>query len=168
MAFNEQFSITPSSDPSAIILTDTSSGSDPNLTERTITLFKADGTLFGTFNWPLATNPITIKPLNIDYALNVVVQANSSNPLGSPSTYTFNIPYSFAGYAKQLFYQTTQKLISNPALRRSQTFISNKFLLKLLIVSAEDAISYAQDLNSAQTCLNLAKQMIDNQAYYFA
>lgn len=76
MAFNGSFQISQTSDVTSFIITDNSTGSDPNLTGRTISLFLADGSLLGgsTIDWPIGEGSIkTISLLTRDYSLNIKV-----------------------------------------------------------------------------------------------
>src|SRR4030081_535020 len=100
MAFNGNISAVQGSDISSILFTDTSTGTDANLTGRTIYLYKIDNTLLTgvSIPWPLSDGSTkTISVLPRDYSLSIVVTWQSSAPLGSPSTYTITAIKTFTG-----------------------------------------------------------------------
>lgn len=168
MAFNGAFTIAVTSDPSTFVLTDTSVGSDTNLTGRTVYLYQASSQLLvSAISWPLANNTININVLDKDYALNVVVDWQSSSPLPSPSTYSYSLIYAFIGYAMQFLYQLTQNQTSQPAIIDDKDYYYNKGVLITEMDSAINAISPGGDLFAAQSCINRYQLLINNQTYFF-
>src|SRR5687767_11906231 len=100
MAYNAAFTISSLIIPGSFVLTDTSTGSDPAITGRTIELRQADGTLLtgAVIPFPLsAGNSITLNVLDIDYDLLITMNVQSSNPLPPSSTYTAEGDYLFVG-----------------------------------------------------------------------
>ena len=88
MAFNSAFTVTSLIVPGDIVLNDTSTGSDSNLTGRTISLFQSDGSLLtgGTIDFPLSSgSSITLDVLDVDACLLILITWQSSSPLPSPS-----------------------------------------------------------------------------------
>lgn len=169
MAFTANFSISQTADVQSFIITDTSAGSDPNLTGRTISLFLADGSLLGgsVIPWPLADGNIkTIDLLQRDYSINITVNWQSSSPLPSPSTYTKSALYTFVGNSVEFEYGVIQQLAANPNLASDTLFYDSLGKLQTLIDSAETAGSF-DDQSNSQFMLDLAYNLIRNEANYF-
>lgn len=168
MAFNSDFTIAVSSDVSAIILADSSTGSDPDLTGRTINLYKSDGTLLtGSIDWPIAESSITINPLFQDFALNIVVIWTSSSPLPPPSTYTKSYIYSFVGYGQQYANTLLEFLATNQQMVNDQGWYLNFMTLLLEIQNAQNAISIGANLGNAQAAITRYQKLITNKSFYF-
>lgn len=168
MAFNCNFTISVSSDPSAIILVDTSVGSDPNLTGRTIYLYKSDGTLLvPAIPWAIANSTITINPLSQDYALNIVVVWASSSPLVPPSTYTASQIYAFVGYGQQYSNTLLEFLATNQQMVNDQGWYLNFMTLLLEIQNAQNAINIGQNLGNAQAAITRYQKLLTNANFYF-
>lgn len=168
MAFNSDFTIAVSSDPSAIILSEASTGSDPNLTDRTINIYKSDGSqLVASIDWPIAQSSITINPLTKDYALNIVVLWTSSMPLPPPSTYTQSHIYAFVGYGQQYSNTLLEFLATNQQLVNDQGWYSNFSILLLEIQNAQNAINVGANLGNAQAAILRYQKLITNKNLYF-
>lgn len=169
MAFNGNFSISQSSDVTTFIITDTSAGSDPNLTNRVISLILADGSLLGgtTIPWALGEGSIkTISLLQRDYSINIKVDWISSSPLPSPSTYTKSALYTFEGNTVQFIYGVIQQLAASPNLANDTTYYDSLSKLQTFIDSATIAGSF-DDQSNAQFQLDLAYNLIRNESNYF-
>lgn len=169
MAYNLDFSVSQTSDVNAFLITDTSTGSDPNLTGRTISLTLADGSLLGgsTISWPIGEGSTkTISLLSRDYSINITVTAQSSSPLPSPSTYTKTALYTFVGNSMTFIYSLIQQLAALPALNNDTSFYEYLSKLQTEVDSAEIAGSY-DDQAAAQSCLDRAYYIIQNQANFF-
>lgn len=173
MSFNGNYSVTLGPTPLGFILTDTSSGSDPNLTDRRVTLYLSDGTTLVPLNngtpyidWPIGNGPLTISLLTKDYSININVQWISSAPLSSPSTYTLSQLYTFTGNLQQFDYGLTQMMAANKLLAQDGNFLNNKELLQLYIENAINATLYNDQFN-AQDNLNAAYELQLNQNVNF-
>lgn len=107
-----------------LVFTDTSVGSDTNITDRQIRTYNAAGNLvlpagntLGYIDWPLPlATPLTVNLLPNDMALAITVNWLSSSPIGG-STYVATILYGFTGYSDAFMYQLIENLSANPALR---------------------------------------------------
>lgn len=176
MAFNANFSITPPGvDTTTFSLTDTSTGSDTNLTDRRIFLVQSNG---NNLNFPNATTPYIDWPLSagatitltgilpIDYSLNIVVNWISSAPLAPPSTYTQNTLYTFTSNIMLFYYSLTELASANPPLINDNNYFPNKQKLKVYIEDAIDATQYNNQF-SAQLALNGAYNMQLNRNTLF-
>lgn len=169
MSFNGNFSISQTSDIQSFIITDTSSGSDVNLTNRVISLFLADGSLLGgsTINWPIGEGANkTISLLIRDYSINVKVDWISSSPLPTPSTYSLTSLFTFVGNSQTFVYSLIQQLAALPALNNDTTYFEYLSQLQTEIDSATTAGSYG-DIAAAQACLDRSYFIILNQANFF-
>lgn len=169
MAFNGNFSVSQTSNVQEFLINDTSSGSDANLTGRTISLFLADGSLLGgsTINWPIGEGSTkTISLLTRDYSINIKVDWASSSPLPSPSTYTLTELYTFSGNTNTFIYSLVQQLAALPTLNNDTTFYQYLSQLQTDVDGAVTAGSY-DDQAGAQSCLDRCFYIIQNQANFF-
>jgi hypothetical protein len=169
MAFNGHYVVSQTANIQEFIITDDSTGSDVNLTGRTISLFLADGSLLGgaTIDWPLAEGATkTIDLLARDYSISIKVDWASSAPLPSPSTYTLTELFTFSGNSNTFIYSLVQQLAALPSLNNDTTFYQYLSQLQTEVDSAVIAGSY-DDQGAAQSCLDRAYAIIINQANYF-
>lgn len=157
--------------PSTISFTDTSTGSDVAITKRRIYLLQANGTYLvpsgvttNYVDWALANSSISLDVLSKDSALTVTVEWLGTN---NTVLYTKTLSFGFTAYNETFYYGLTQDLVANPSLYASQDWFLNKMKLRVYIDSGNQAISFASDIYSAQTCFDLATQMQTNQNYYF-
>lgn len=165
MSFVPSFTITPSSNPAAFTVQDTSVGSDGLITGRTITLYNVDNSVFGTFDFPLSAGAsIALTPLTQDVALNVQVTWNN---VSGAAIYTSTQIYAFTEYGEQFLYQLTQTQTSNPGIIRDFNYYMNKMILIVELSSANNAINTGQDVYSAQGCINRYNYLIANQSFNF-
>lgn len=167
MSFNSNFSISVTSDPSQITLTDTSTGSDVNLTGRTISIFKTDNSLLYTGAWPTSQSSITINPLDKDYALNISVVWASSSPLPPPSTYTKAIIYPFVGYGQQYSNTLLQFLATNQQMVNDHSWYMNFTILLLEIQNAQNAINVGANLGNSQAAILRYQLLLNNANDFF-
>lgn len=157
--------------PSQFIITDTSTGSDPGITERRVYLYTASNTTLvnsGTTTaytlWPIASSTITMDVLTRDMGLLVVVQWLT----GTTVTYTYSNSYDFDAYTNVFGYNlTVTKQLSNPQIINATNYFSNKSLLYELIDDADIAISVGEDIAKAQLALDQAYNLQINSNLYF-
>lgn len=169
MAFNGAFTVSSLIVPGSFTITDTSTGSDSNLTGRTISLFQADGTLLGgdTVNFPLSSgSSITLNVLNVDLCLLILLTWQSSSPLPSPSTYSSSGLFLFRGYSLQFLDQQIGAIQSNPNILSNTNFQDSLNLLHNEINNAIQAASNGQQV-SAQRALSSIQNLIVKQNFYF-
>lgn len=174
MAFEGNFVVAQLS-PSTIQLTDTSTGSDTNLTSRYIYLYTYNnstivpsGTTTAYIVWDINDTEITLDDiLDTDYCLNITVVWNSSSP--DPSgTYTKNNAYCFKDYNEEFMLALVSETnVALPAIVNSNSFVYNWMQMRLYVEEAKEAIDNASDVMNGQLLLNLANNMRDNQNYYF-
>lgn len=160
-----------SGDPSLLLFTDTSVGSDVSVTKRRIFLLQANGTYLvpsgvttDYIDWALADATKSVDVLTQDTALQITVQWLSSTNV---VLYTVTTAFGFSAYGETFYYNLTQLQQANPQIINATTFYTAKMMLRVELDSAAQAISFAGDINSAQQCFNRANNFITNQNYYF-
>lgn len=160
--------------PSVIVVTDTSTGSDPAVTSRRVYLQDYEGNYVVpsgvTTNyvpWPISSPSISINCLTQDSALQVTVQwLNSSSAV----LYTSSSLKGFTLYNETFYYSLTQaqSMISNPSyIVQDTNYYDNKMKLRLFIDSGNQAISLGNDISSAQVCYDAATYIVSNQQNFF-
>lgn len=169
MPLTPSFSVSVTADPSAVVITDTSTGSDGAVVGRKINIYDVSNTLFGNSpydfpNFP-GTTSITINPLTKDKALQIVLTwvSNTGAPLYGPISQI----YVFTGYAEQFFSGLTRSQASTPSIVADQQFYQNKSTLRVLIDSANLAISNMQSIGNAQNCIELYTPFLQNPNLFF-
>ncbi len=172
MPLTQNFSATQIlGEPSEIVLTDTSTGSDVLVTSRRVYIQTADGSYLvedGTTTdyevWSIADTSIILDVLPKDYAVLITVQwLNASDAV----LYSKSGKSGFTMYNDTFDYGLTQMLAANPLLINDNAYQSNKFLLQTYISSGDEALSYAGDLYSAQQCYDKATNLRLNSQYYY-
>ena len=128
MAYSGDFTASQGANISNIILTDTSTGSDPSLTGRTVYLYQTSNALLGgvTFDWPLSSgSTLTISNILVpwDFSLNIVVTWQSSSPIPG-STYSKNHIATFTGNSNTFAYSLLQQISSNQAITRNTNYLN--------------------------------------------
>lgn len=172
MPFVANFAATqPVGEPSVITLTDTSTGSDGAITQRRVYLRTADGSFLTPANnptdyieWAYADSTIDIDVLDIDYALDVIVEWLN---VGNAVLYDKTSPDMFTSYNEDFDYGLTQQLTGNPMLINDNKFFLEKSNLRTFLDSATQAFTRASDQYGAQRCLDYATNLRVNSQYYF-
>lgn len=169
MSFTANYSVSQGLDPANFSITDTSTGSDPNLTGRTIYLYQADNSLLGgtAIDWPLSMGTsISINGLlNWDYSLNGVVVWTSSSPIPG-STYVKAQVITFTDNSNEFAYNLVQQIASNQGITRDTNYLYNLALVNSDILNA-DRCDFYGDQGNAQQCLNRIYNFYINRNYYF-
>ena len=165
------------SNPSLIVFTDTSTGTDSSITVRYVYMQKSDGTYLvesgNTTNYelfPLATgNTISYDVLDKDYALTITVEWGSvTSTIGDfVVLHSKTVDYGFSTYAKIYDVKLSKAQVSSPSLLDGDNWLSTKFALTTYIRAADDAISLGAGITIAQLSLNKAKFIIDNPKLVF-
>ena len=164
---SSQFSGTPS----IITLNDTSTGSDVTIASRRVYLLQANGTFLvpaGTTTdyvvWDLVDTSIDLDVLSQDSALSITVQwMSSTNTVVTSKT----ISFAFTAYNETFYYGLTESQVANSNLSASTNWYQTKLVLRVEIDSADQAITFASDIYSAQAALNRATYISTNQALFF-
>ena len=157
--------------PSVITLTDTSTGSDVTIASRRVYLLQANGTFLvpaGTTTdyivWDLVDTSIDLDVLSQDTALSITVQWMS----GIQTVVTSKtISFAFTAYNETFYYGLTESQVANSNLSASTNWYQTKLVLRVELDSADQAITFASDIYSAQAALNRATYISTNQSYFF-
>lgn len=169
MAFSGDFSVSQGIDVLSFSLSDTSTGSDPALTGRTISLRLVDNQLLGdsTILWPLSDGSTKLISglLLRDFSLNIGVTWESSSPIPG-SSYSKNHIVTFTGNSNQFAYGLLQQIAANQALTNDNGFLDNLFLVNSDIQNAGRA-TYFLDQGNAQAALDRIYYKIVNQNLFF-
>lgn len=162
-----------SGSPQTATFSDTSTGSDSDITQRRIYLLQADGDYLvpdgvttDYVEWALANSSISLDVLSQDTALSVTVQWLDVN---DDVLYDKTIAFGFDAFGQNFFYSLSdgQVPITNPPVALSQDYYQNKLQFLCYLKSAEQAITYASDIQKAQTCYDLDQWMQNNSADLF-
>jgi hypothetical protein len=174
MAFDGNFSVVQTS-VTSFIITDTSTGSDANLTGRRVYLYLSDGSTLTApgsstnyIDWPIADGAtITISLLTTDLAINIRVDWISSDP-DPAGTYTKTTPTAFSFYNKTFLYGLSQEQqAALPTIITRNGFIANKLQMWGYVLEAINCIEVAGDIGNSQACLNSANNMRNHSNQYF-
>lgn len=169
MAYNGDFVATQGVDATSFSLEDTSTGSDSNLTGRTITLALVDGSGLGAspVSWPLgegSTKTLT-GYLPKDYSVNITVTWTSSSPIPG-SSYTKTALYTFTGNTNNFIYGIVQDLAAQQNLSNDVEFYNSLGRIQTEVDSAVIATTYG-DQFSAQAALDRAYNIITHENFFF-
>lgn len=178
MSFTGNFTAVQQPNLNSLLFTDVSSGgTDANIFDRQITLFKIDGTTLvpsgvstAYIDWPIIISggigdTLTINVLPKDYSLLILVNWFSSAPIGG-ATYTKQTLYTFLGYTNAGAYRLIQDVSAQPSKLNDTNYYSNLGKLFTCIDSANQAQTYG-DQNAAQQNIDRAYQFLTNQNLYF-
>ena len=157
--------------PSVITLTDTSTGSDVTIAKRRVYLLQANGTFLvpagnttDYIQWDLVDTSVSIDVLSQDSALSITVQwLSSTNTVVTAKT----ISFAFTAYNETFYYGLTESQVANSNLTASTNWYQTKLVLRVEIDSADQAITFASDIYSAQAALNRATFISTNQSFFF-
>jgi hypothetical protein len=157
--------------PSVITLTDTSTGSDVTIASRRVYLLQANGTFLvpagnttDYIEWDLVDTSVSIDVLSQDSALSITVQWVSG--LGTVVT-SKTTSFAFTAYNETFYYGLTESQVANSNLTASTNWYQTKLVLRVEIDSADQAITFASDIYSAQAALNRATYISTNQSFFF-
>jgi hypothetical protein len=81
--------------------------------------------------------------------------------------YTVSNLFCFTLYGEQFLYQLTQAQAGNPALLLDNNWYGNKMKVRVLIDSANNAVSFGSDQAGSQSCLDAESYIIQNQSLFF-
>lgn len=169
MAFSGDFSVSQGLDVQSFTINDTSTGSDPNLTGRTVSLFLISNQLLGgsVIPWPLSdgSSKLISGLLLRDYSLNIVVDWASSSPIPG-STYSKAHVATFIGNSNEFAYGLLQQIAANQSITNDNGFLMNLALINSDIQNAGRANFYS-DQGSAQSALDRIYYFIVNQNFFF-
>jgi hypothetical protein len=179
MAFTGAFEVTQSqSDPSSITLTDTSTGTDSNITTRRIYVIKYDqtylvteGTTTDYMEWPIEDgigDTITLTEIfDKDYAVEILVEWVTS-VVDPDNTYTAENLFDFEGYGMQFLGRlTTEDSARYPKIVNDVNYRLNKLQFYDYMIQARIAVGLIQDISKGQLNLDEAYKMRLKESIYF-
>jgi hypothetical protein len=157
--------------PNIIVLTDTSSGSDGNVTSRRVYLRDAynnnvlpDGTVTDYVEWDIGESSINIDCLTKDMALNITVEWIDANDVALYSKLVFS---GFTSYNEDFLYQLAGFLAVNYKRTADADFVTQMFKLRNYVDSGDQAVIRGGDIAKAQACYDIATNIRENSAYFF-
>lgn len=172
MPYSQNFTVSQTSaNPAFVIITDTSTGSDPAIDSRRIYITDSNGnpvvpsgTTTSYILWDLIDNPISLDLLTQDMALNIRVDwLDSTNTV----LYTLNNNYCLSEFNKQFLYYLIQLQSLTYNIIQDNNYWGNVGILWTNIIGAINAVEIGNDITASQACLNRATYMAQNQDYYF-
>lgn len=157
--------------PNLVLITDTSTGSDGDITQRRVFVQTATGTYLvstGTTTdytqWSYSDASISLDILSTDQAVSITVQwLDVSNAV----LYTLTQLYCLAEYNKTFFYYLIQQQALTPSIIQDANYFSNMATLWMNITGAIQAVEIGADISASQNCLDRATYMQNNQQDFF-
>lgn len=173
MSFVPNFTLNNiSGEPSIILVTDTSTGSDAAIRAYRLYLLKSDGTYLvpsGTvtdyIQWLVGSLTHQIDCLSKDFALIPTLKWINVN--GSVLYSKTLDVQGFTLWNETFDYYTTQMLTANGALINDNNFWNNKSTVRTYIDAGDKAILNAADQDAAQLCYDEATKLRVGSQYYF-
>lgn len=164
MPITATITISQGSDKTKFTITD-ATASEPNLTGRSIIIYKSDGTVYrqplqvtDTIDFPYPATSIDILGLDKDLALSAVMTITSSAPVGG-SVYSVTSKFALTGYTVTEQRERWKRIAENPRLENNVLYTND---LYRLLVEADNAVTAAaaNDITSAQLALDRADKLI--------
>lgn len=163
MAITANFTITQGTDVTKLTLTDTTNYSGGelvgNMTARSVSLYKSDGTLLGTYAFSGSDLTKVVTGLTKDLALSGVLTLMPASVVGG-STYTKAVFAAIIGYSMTAFYQRHNKMALDTRLERNRDYVTDNYKILMEVQAAQQAC-VGEDTVSAQYCLDRVKKIID-------
>mgnify|MGYP006921389515 CR=1 FL=1 len=157
--------------PSVVTITAVVTGTDSNVTQRRVYLQTNSGEFLvptgvsTEYNeWSISGASVDIDCLDKDYGLRVVVEWLDVSDVVLYDDEQF---VGLTLYNESFDYLTTQLMASNKLLINDNNFWKNKSKLRTLIDAGNNAISFASDLDNAQSCYDGATALRDGSQYLF-
>lgn len=172
MAFSPAFTIAQSAlNPALVVATDTSTGSDVNITQRRIYVQQGNGTYLvptGTSTdytaWAYASSSISLNILTVDIGAAITVDW-----LDVSNVVLYSLPQEFplSYFNKNFFYFLIQQQALSPGIIQDATYFSNLSAYWMNITGGIQAITIGADIAASQNCFDRATEMMQNPAKYF-
>lgn len=160
--------------PSIITVIDESTGSDASVTQRRVYLVNSegeyvvpDGTTTDYVQWAYADSEIDINCLDFDSALDITVQWLDVNNV---VLYSKTLLKGFTLYNNTFLYSLTQAEASQstpPNILQDTQYLQNKAALQIYIDSGNQAITYGDDITSAQNMYDAASYLVENENFFY-
>lgn len=157
--------------PNIVILADTSTGSDSDITSRKVYITDdegnfvvPDGTTTDYIVWPYSDTTISLNILQYDMALSIRV--DWLNDAGEV-LYSLANQFCFALFNKQFYYQLVEQQGLTPRIVQDTVYFFNVATFWSLVTGAINAVEVNNDITASQECLDAATNMRENQDTYF-
>ena len=170
---NPNFTASQTLGNGAIInLQDTSTGSDVLVVSRNVYITTASGTYLvpagnaspTAIIWAIINTSISLNVLSTDTACYIQVDwVDVSNV----ARYTVKQLYCFTNFGETFLYSLTQSQAAQPSLLLDTNYLSNKFLVRVYIDSANNAVAYGGDISASSNCIDIYTYIISNQSFFF-
>lgn len=156
---------------STVTITAVVTGTDAAVTQRRVYLqtnrgefLVPSGTSTEYTQWIISASSVDIDCLDKDYGLRILVQWLSVTNVVLYDSEQF---VGLTLYNESFDYLTTQLMASNKLLINDNNFWPNKSKLRTLIDAGNNAISFASDLDNAQSCYDDATDLRVGSQYLF-
>lgn len=157
--------------PGTVVITDTSTGEDANITQRAVYLRNSkgqfvvpEGTTTDYILWDIDDTSIDIDVLTKDMALTVIVQWLDVTDV---VLYDKTLLSCLSAYSVQFDYGLISALAQNFKRTTDMRFDEMRFQLRLHVDDANQAVTLGGDIVSAQASLDLATNIRLGAPYYF-
>lgn len=150
--------------PNLVTFTDNSSGSDGTITNRKITVTKADGTVIADgvdWSYAIPSTQLDLLTESTSPTITVTWLAGSTVVYTYTNTYCFNL-YDYVFALGKLADQT-----GSPGVLQDTRYYDSFLQFITNLWNAESAISVGGDIYSSQGALNRNQNMINNESMYF-
>jgi hypothetical protein len=169
MSLNPSFTIgNNASIQSQFLVTDTSTGSDPAITNRLLFINLVDNSTFtgAPIQFPLsAGTTITPSILTSDFAFAATMQW-----VGSSGNVLYQVVGQlgvFTGFLENFEYNLCQQIAAQANLLNDVNFFNNWSKLRTLIDAANNAITIGSSIYNSQSMILLGQFIVNNQANNF-
>lgn len=157
MAIAATLTITQGSDKTKFTVTDTTPYAAPetraSFTARTFSVYKSDGTLFGTYNFPYSgPDSLEVTGLTKDLAVRVLMTITPGTPV-SGSVYVADKAAALTGYSAEYLSQRVWMMALNPRYELNNAFVIDNY--KILMYKDQASIrAEMEDVETAQQFLD--------------
>lgn len=158
-------------DPSLVVVTDNSVGSDVLITSRLLTITDNNGDAVvpagnsgSTIAWAWATNPISNKLLSQDASLTIRCDWLDA---GGVSLYNYAETYPLLRFNKNKFVYLIQQQALKPNIVQDKDYWNSLCQYYINIIGAVAMVEDADDISGSQNCINRATFMLNNEAVNF-
>lgn len=158
-------------DPSLVVITDNSSGSDVLIISRKLTITDSQGNPVvpsgnsgSTITWALATNPVSLTLLSQDAALSIRVDWLN---VSGVSLYDYTEEYPLLRYNKNQFVYLIQQQALKPSIVQDKDYWNKLCEYYINIIGGITMVEDADDIAGSQNCINRATTMLNNEAVNF-
>ena len=158
-------------EPSIVRVTDTSTGSDSNITQRRLyfrnstgAFMVPEGTITDYVLWDYSNAFIDVDFLVKDMGLDLTLEWRD---VTNQVLYSLTLSWGFTAFNEDFDYGLTTMMASNPLLFNDNSFFENKSAMRTYIDSGNQSILRNADIFAAQLCYDAGTKLRVNSQYYF-